>query len=111
MSMERAVTTVKRPYNSSRRQEQAQRNRDAVLDAAQHRFLTDGYAATTIATIAEAAHVSAETIYKAFGAKAGLVPPLDPSNDGRAAAGLMSRAVLLLARRQDHGRQCNVGVG
>jgi AcrR family transcriptional regulator len=71
--MERAVTTVKRPYDSTRRHEHAQRNRDAVLDAAQSRFLSDGYGATTIATVAHDAGVSAETIYKSFGTKAGLV--------------------------------------
>lgn len=67
------MTTVKRPYDSTRRREHAQRNRDAVLDAAQHRFLSDGYAVTTIAAVARDANVSSETIYKSFGTKAGLV--------------------------------------
>jgi AcrR family transcriptional regulator len=40
---------------------------------AQERFLQDGYAATTIATVAAAAGVSAETIYKTFGGKAALL--------------------------------------
>jgi AcrR family transcriptional regulator len=44
-----------------------------VLDAAQRLFLARGYAATTIASIAEAANVSVETIYKGFGGKPGLV--------------------------------------
>lgn len=72
-SMERAVTTVNRPYDSTRRRERAQRSRDAVLDAAQRRFLDDGYAATTIAAIARDADVSAETIYKSFGTKTALI--------------------------------------
>jgi len=67
------MTDVKRGYDSSRRQEQARRHREAVLTAAQHRFLSDGYSATTIAAIAGDAGVSAETIYKTFGGKAGLV--------------------------------------
>jgi AcrR family transcriptional regulator len=67
------VTTVKRPYDSTRRREHAQRNRDAVLDVAHRRFLSDGYAVTTIAAVAHDAEVSAETIYKSFGTKAGLV--------------------------------------
>jgi AcrR family transcriptional regulator len=71
--MERAVTTVKRPYDSTGRREHAQRNRDAVLGAAQRRFLNDGYAVTTIAAVARDAGVSAETIYKSFGTKAALV--------------------------------------
>ncbi len=67
--------TVKstRAYDSSRRQEQAQRNRDRILDASERRFLRDGYAPTTVATIAADADVSADTIYKAFGGKPGLV--------------------------------------
>jgi AcrR family transcriptional regulator len=44
-----------------------------VTGAAQRLFLRDGFAATTIAAIAAEAHVSAETIYKAFGGKPGLV--------------------------------------
>jgi AcrR family transcriptional regulator len=44
-----------------------------VTGAAQRLFLRDGFAATTIAAIAAEAEVSAETIYKAFGGKPGLV--------------------------------------
>ncbi|MBJ7598495.1 TetR/AcrR family transcriptional regulator [Candidatus Nephthysia bennettiae] len=73
--MERNASLVKpkRSYDSSRRQQQALRNRANVLEAAQRLFLTDGYAATTITALAEAANVSVETIYKAFGGKRGLV--------------------------------------
>lgn len=63
----------KRAYDSSRRRLQAQRTRDAVLDAAQARLLADGYTATTVAAIAAEAGVSVETIYKGFAGKAGLV--------------------------------------
>lgn len=62
-----------RRYDSSRRQAQARRTRDAILDAARRRLLTDGYARTAIATVADDASVSVETIYKAFGGKAGLL--------------------------------------
>lgn len=73
--MTQSQPTVKstRSYDSSRRQEQARRNRDRILDASERRFLRDGYATTTVATIAVDASVSADTIYKAFGGKAGLV--------------------------------------
>src|SRR6266516_1533758 len=73
--MERIMANVKpkRRYNSSGRQAQARRNREAILDAAQRQFLEGGYAATTIAAIAAEAGVSVETIYKAFGGKPGLV--------------------------------------
>jgi AcrR family transcriptional regulator len=69
------MATVKRRrrYDSSGRQAQARRNRDAILDAAQRQFLQGGYGATTIAAIAGEAGVSVETIYKAFGGKPGLV--------------------------------------
>jgi AcrR family transcriptional regulator len=63
----------KRRYDSSGRQAQARRNRQAILDAAQRQFLEGGYVATTIAAVAAEAGVSVETIYKAFGGKPGLV--------------------------------------
>ena len=44
-----------------------------MLAAARRLFLDRGYAATTVATIAAEAGVSVETVYKAFGNKAGLV--------------------------------------
>jgi len=73
--MERNTTRVKpkRAYDSRRRREDARRTRVAVLDTAQRLFLTDGYSETTIASIAQAADVSVETIYKTFGGKRGLV--------------------------------------
>lgn len=73
--MERISTRVKpkRAYDSRRRQQEARRTRMGVLDAARRLFLSNGYADTTIASIAEAADVSVETVYKAFGGKSGLV--------------------------------------
>lgn len=67
------VTDLRKPYDSSGRRRRAQLARAAVLDAAQSRFLSDGYAATTVAAIAGDAGVSVETIYKSFTNKAGLV--------------------------------------
>src|SRR4051812_373481 len=63
----------RRPYDSSRRQAQARATRDAILDVARRRFLEDGFAATTIASLAADAGVSVDTIYKTFGGKPGLV--------------------------------------
>lgn len=68
-----AGVNPRRAYHSSRRQEQSRETRRAVLEAARTRFLADGYAATTIAHVAGDAGVSVETVYKAFGTKAGLV--------------------------------------
>jgi len=73
--MDRNVAAVKskRHYDSGRRRQEALRTRAAVLEAAERSFLARGYGATTVASIAEAANVSVETIYKGFGGKAGLV--------------------------------------
>ena len=75
MTMEGNAGPVKpkRRYDSSRRQRQALRTREAILETARRLFLRGSYAGTTIASIAEAADVSVETIYKAFGGKSGLV--------------------------------------
>jgi AcrR family transcriptional regulator len=64
---------VKRPYDSSRRQEQARQTRLAVLAAARGLFIEQGYGRTTIADIARAAGVSPETIYATFKNKATLL--------------------------------------
>ncbi|MDQ6773016.1 MAG: TetR/AcrR family transcriptional regulator [Candidatus Dormibacteraeota bacterium] len=73
--MERISAPVKsrRVYDSTRRREQALRNREALLEAARHLFLSGGYAATTLAAIASAAGLSVETVHKAYGGKRGLV--------------------------------------
>src|SRR5215467_9919547 len=63
----------RRSYDSSRRQEQARRNRGRILDAARGAFLARGYGATTIPGIATDAGVSVETVYKAFRNKPGLL--------------------------------------
>jgi AcrR family transcriptional regulator len=75
MTMEQKSPTVnsRRRYDSSGRRERARQTRDQIIEAAESLFLTDGYAATTVAAIAGAARVSVETIYKGFGGKPGLV--------------------------------------
>jgi len=60
---------VKRRYDSSRRREQAQETRSLIVRAARDLFLANGYGRTTVADIAQAAGVSPETIYGAFGNK------------------------------------------
>ena len=72
--MELILDTVKpRRYDASRRREQAGLNREAIVAAARQRFLDDGFTSTTIATIAADAGATADTIYKSFGGKAGLL--------------------------------------
>lgn len=72
------ATHVKRQrsYDSSGRQAAARARRERVLSAARGLFLRQGFAPTTIAAVAEAAGVSAETVYKSFGGKTGLVEAL-----------------------------------
>jgi AcrR family transcriptional regulator len=60
------VDGVKRRYDSSRRREQAAENRLRILAAAQELFEDKGYGSTTIAEIARAAQVAAETVYATF---------------------------------------------
>jgi len=65
--------TVKRAYDSSRRKEQARQTRRAILKTAHDLFVDQGYGRTTIADIARAAGVSAETIYATYKNKATLL--------------------------------------
>jgi AcrR family transcriptional regulator len=66
----------KRRYNSPRREEQAAATRRAILEAAQRLFEKDGYAATTMAAIAEEAAVALKTVYVAFETKSGVLRAL-----------------------------------
>jgi AcrR family transcriptional regulator len=66
------MTEVKRSYDASGRREQARARRLAVVLAARDLFERDGFRQTTIVAIAEAAGVSAESVYKNFGTKATL---------------------------------------
>jgi AcrR family transcriptional regulator len=68
--------TARRPYNSERRRQAAHRNRAAVLAACRELLFRDGYHAATIRAVAERAGVSAETVYKSFGGKPGMVKAL-----------------------------------
>jgi AcrR family transcriptional regulator len=63
----------RRRYDNRHREEQARQTRRRILRAAREVLLGRGYTAMTIAAVADAAGVSAETIYKRFGSKAALV--------------------------------------
>jgi AcrR family transcriptional regulator len=69
----RRTVKAKRGYDVSGRRDQAGRSRDTAIQAAERRFLRDGYANTTVAAIADDVGVSVDTIYKSFGGKAGLI--------------------------------------
>jgi AcrR family transcriptional regulator len=66
--------TVKprRAYDSRRRREQAAQTRRDIEAAANKLFRERGYAGTSMPAIASEAGVVVETIYRAFGSKAGL---------------------------------------
>ncbi|MEW2162645.1 helix-turn-helix domain-containing protein [Streptomyces sp. NPDC007084] len=66
----------RRAYDGGRRRAAARRNRAQVLDACRELLFQEGYQATTVRAVADRAGVSAETVYKAFGGKAGLVKAL-----------------------------------
>lgn len=92
----------KRPYDSSGRRAQARRSREAVLAAAERQFLASGYAASTVAAIAAEAGVSVETVYKAFGTKAGLVRAIyDRGIEGRGSVPAYDRSDAMRARETD----------
>jgi TetR/AcrR family transcriptional regulator, regulator of autoinduction and epiphytic fitness len=69
--MDEVVTT--RP---GRRERNAQATRRRMLDAAETLFIRDGYAATTMTAIAEAADVAIQTVYAVFGTKRAILTQL-----------------------------------
>src|SRR5262245_36454352 len=87
---------VKRRYDSPLRRAQAEETRNRILDAALKLFATQGYAATSIASIAREAGVVPETIYATFRSKRGLV---DGLAERAAPAGLVTGLHEALAAR------------
>lgn len=67
---------VKRRYDASRRRQAAERTRAEILQSAQRLFIRRGYAATTVANIAEAAKVAVDTVYASVGTKQELLRTL-----------------------------------
>jgi AcrR family transcriptional regulator len=65
-----------RPYHAPRRAEQAARTRRSILDAGRDLFTLQGYAATSIAEIAQHAGVAIDTIYATVGRKPDLMREL-----------------------------------
>jgi AcrR family transcriptional regulator len=64
---------VNRQYRSPLRAEQALLTRRRIRQTAEELFLRDGYAATSMAAIAEAAGVSRLTVFNVFGSKVELL--------------------------------------
>jgi AcrR family transcriptional regulator len=76
MDPERSSVKPAREYDATTRRERADELRASTLDVANEMFRANGFAATTVESIAQAAGVSAATIYKTYGGKAGLVRAL-----------------------------------
>src|SRR5258708_16998828 len=69
----------------SLRVRQAQLTRDEILKAARRLFSERGYTRTSVRDIAEAAGVSAQTVYDSIGSKQALVARLNDLIDSEAA--------------------------
>lgn len=67
---------AKRRYESPRRRAQAESTRAQILASASTLFERQGYAATTMAAVAEDAGVALKTVYVAFETKSGLLRAL-----------------------------------
>ena len=63
------MSSGRRIYRSTVREERARETRRRLADAATTHFLEAGYASTSLAVIADTAGVSVDTIYKTFGSK------------------------------------------
>lgn len=73
MQMRSGSSSPRRSYDVRGRQAEADARRQRVIDSARGLFLARGFAATSIADVAEAASVSPQMIYAAFGGKAGIL--------------------------------------
>ena len=69
-------------YHSPRRQQAAAATREAIIEAAQELFATQGYGCTTVAQIAEAAQVAANTVYTSVGGKPQLLAAIMEGGTG-----------------------------
>ena len=76
----------------SLRERRAQLTRDEILRAARRLFAERGYARTSVRDIAQAADVSAQTVYDSVGSKQALVSRLNDLIDSEAGIAAIARA-------------------
>jgi len=74
------------------RERQAQLTRDEILKAARRLFADRGYTRTSVRDVAEAAGVSAQTVYDSIGSKQALVARLNDMIDAEAGIAGIARA-------------------
>ena len=96
------------PRRPTRRQQQAAETRRLIVAAARRLFATQGYAATSIAEIAEEAGVAVPTIYASVGPKPRLVQLLNDLIDDEAGVGEIART---MATARDGPSIVAAGVG
>jgi len=89
----------RRPYDSTRRRQQAAITRQEIAGAARRLFASTGYAATTMEAIAREAGVALQTVYTSFGSKRRIL--IDLVESLRREAGLRELHEVRDARRVD----------
>jgi AcrR family transcriptional regulator len=89
------VKPLRRAYRSTRRAEQVAHTRREILASSGTLFRAHGYTAVSMPVIAQEAGVAVETIYRAFGSKAGLFKAVIDA----AVAGGSSRATVPVEER------------
>jgi AcrR family transcriptional regulator len=67
---------TRRRYDNARRAEQAALTRSSILSSAQELFVSQGYANTTVAAVADRARTAVDTVYAAVGRKPDLLRAL-----------------------------------
>src|SRR6188472_1392949 len=82
MSSDRIEAMTEKP--PSLRERQAKLTQDEILKAARRLFAERGYSRTSVRDIAEAAGVSAQTVYDSIGSKQALVERLNDLIDAEA---------------------------
>jgi AcrR family transcriptional regulator len=96
---------VKRPYDNSRRQAQVRATRLRIIEAAKALFIADGYPATTLEEIADAADTSLPTLYRLFSSKRALLKAvLDVSGGDDQPVGFGDRPEVQAARAETDPR-------
>ena len=84
---------ISRRYRSPLREERAARTRRDILEAARRRFAVQGFAATTVAEIAEEAGVSVQTVYNSVGGKSAVLLALNDLIDEVAGVGATQQRI------------------
>ena len=93
----------------SLRERQAQLTRDEILKAARRLFAERGYAKTSVRDVAEAAGVSAQTVYDSIGSKQALVARLNDLIDAEAGVGAIGARTAPVRRSDGGGRRAGQG--